>query len=167
MRTILILLPLLLGCPSQDDSGKGPPPGDSQDSDPTDSTPDDTADTVDHCAEVDAFTPVYDEVIRTWESQDDAAPWPAEPLVIVGSSSVRRWEGFAWAYHDHTPLQRGFGGAQLGEVAQRTEELVTRHEPRAVILFAGTNDVNAGVEPDVVVERFRCFRQRVGTADPQ
>jgi len=161
MRHTLPLLALLLGCPSDDDSGKGPPPPDSRDSTGGDDTSNDTAD---HCAESDAFGSVYDDVIATWTTQDDEAPWPANPLVFVGSSSVRRWEGFALAYQDHTPLQRGFGGAQLGEVAQRSEDLVTRHDPKAVILFAGTNDVHVGVEPEVVVERFRCFRQRVGAA---
>jgi len=164
MRHPLPLLVLLLGCPSKDDTGKGPPPGDSRDSTGGSDTSNDTADPVDHCAESDAFVSVYDDVITTWTAQDDTAPWPADPLVIVGSSSVRRWEGFALAYQDHTPLQRGFGGAQLGEVAQRTDDLVTRHDPKAVILFAGTNDVHADVEPEVVVERFRCFRQRLGAA---
>lgn len=158
MRHALPLLALLLGCPRPADTGKGPPPGDSRDSDPLDTT----VDWGDHCAEADAFAPVYDETIDRWAAQDDAAPWPADPVVFVGSSSVRRWEGFAWAYRDHTPLQRGFGGAQLGEVAQRTRDLVTRHSPRAVILFAGTNDVAAYVDPELVIERFRCFRQRVG-----
>lgn len=158
MRHAIPLLALLLGCPTKDDSGMAPPPGDSRDTNEAD----DTADPEDHCAEADAFIPLYDATIATWTTQDDAAPWPSSPLVFAGSSSVRRWEDFARTYHDRTPLQRGFGGAQLGEVAQRTHDLVTRHDPQAVILFAGTNDVEAGVDPTVVVERFRCFRQRVG-----
>lgn len=123
-----------------------------------------TGDPEDHCAEVDGFGPVYADTIATWVAQDDLAPWPEAPLVLVGSSSVRRWEGFALAYRDHVPLQRGFGGAQLGEVALSAHDLVTRHEPRAVAVFAGTNDVAAGVDPDVVTDRFRCFRQRVSEA---
>ncbi len=180
MRTLvpLLLSSVLIGCPGPSDSGKGPPPPDSGEGDAdTDTDADSDADTdadadadgdsdadVDHCAESDAFEPVYEDTIATWLAQDDAAPWPDDPLVFVGSSSVRRWDGFALAYRDHTPLQRGFGGAQLGEVAQRAHDLVTRHDPRAVLVFAGTNDVAAGVDPEVVVERFRCLRQRVGEA---
>ncbi len=114
------------------------------------------------CDEVDAFGPVFADVVATWSAQDAIGGWPSAPVVFVGSSSVRRWEGLAPAYSDFSPLQRGFGGAQLGEVAHFADELVVRHAPRAVVLFAGTNDVNAGVEPDAVVERFRCFRCRVG-----
>ena len=118
----------------------------------------------DFCGEVEGFGLVYPEVHATWDAQDAQAPWPEGSLVMVGSSSVRRWEGFASTFTDYAPLQRGFGGAQLGEVALRAEALVTRHEPRAVLVFAGTNDVAVGLSAEVVVERFRCFRQRVGRA---
>jgi hypothetical protein len=81
---------------------------------------------------VEAFRPNYSATIATWTAQDDLSPWPADPVVFVGSSSIRRWEGLAQAYSDHTPLQRGFGGAQLAEVALSFQDLVARHDPRAV-----------------------------------
>ena len=144
---------------------------DSSDADTADADPSD-ADTAgdtlpdaaheEHCAEVEGFGPVFADVVATWGRQDDAAPWPSSPLVLVGSSSVRRWEGFAEVFSDYEPLQRGFGGAQLGEVALDAQDLVVRHAPRAVLVYAGTNDVAAGVSAAVVVERFRCLRQRIG-----
>ncbi|MCB9534251.1 MAG: hypothetical protein H6698_08105 [Myxococcales bacterium] len=118
-----------------------------------------------HCAEVAAFGPVFGDVVARWIAQDDASPWPEErgaPVVFVGSSSIRRWDLLAATFTDYDPLQRGFGGAQLGEVALFADELVVRHHPRAVVVYAGTNDLAAGVSSDTVVERFRCLRQRVG-----
>jgi lysophospholipase L1-like esterase len=113
---------------------------------------------------------VFAEEISRWSAQDALGGWPEGPLVFVGSSTVRRWEGFAPAYADHAPLQRGFGGAQLGEVALYANELVVRHAPRGVVVFAGTNDIAAGVSPDIVVDRLRCLRARiavgVGVATP-
>ncbi|MEL6178752.1 MAG: hypothetical protein AAFS10_07355 [Myxococcota bacterium] len=116
----------------------------------------------DFCHEVEEFGAVFGDAIQTWVRQDDRSPPAPGGLVIVGSSTVRRWEGFAQAYSDHAPIQRGFGGAQLGEVALFAETLVVRHNPRAVVVFAGTNDVAAGVSAPIVVERFRCLRQRIG-----
>lgn len=170
LHTALLLLPLtgILACvsgpkketgvPPVDTDGTGP--GDSSDTAPSDSGPVEP----DPCAEVDAFWPNYADTIATWTAQDDLAPWPADPVVFVGSSTLRRWEGLARAYTDHTPLQRGFGGAQLAEVARSCQDLVVRHDPRAVVVFAGTNDVDAGVDAQVVVERFRCLRQRLAAA---
>ncbi len=114
------------------------------------------------CAEVDAFTPVYADVIARWGAQDALGGWPAAPVVFVGSSTVRRWEGLAAAYTDYAPLQRGFGGAQLGEIARAAQELILRHGPRAVVVYAGSNDIAAGVPATVVTDRLRCLRQRVG-----
>lgn len=114
------------------------------------------------CGEVEQFLPIFPDVIARWSAQDTLGGWPDNPVVFVGSSSIRRWENLAHAYTDFSPLQRGFGGTQLGEVALYAHELVGRHNPRAIVLFAGTNDVDAGVAPSVVVDRFRCFRYRIG-----
>ncbi len=124
----------------------------------------DTGEEADLCVEVDAFAPQYADVIATWTAQDDLAPGPPSPLLLVGSSSARRWEDFSRSFSAWTPLQRGFGGAQLGEVALYADALVNRHDPRGVLLYAGTNDLAVGVPADIVVDRFRCFRQRVGRA---
>ncbi len=141
-----------------------------------DGAPDDTDDTgadtatgpdlpdTDHCWILDDYTPVYVTTVETWRAQDDLAEGPADPLVFVGSSSIRRWEDLARSYRDHRPVQRGFGGAQLGDIAWFADDLVNRHDPRAVVVFAGTNDVAFGVSADDVVARFRCLRERLWIA---
>lgn len=116
----------------------------------------------DPCGEVNQFVPIFPEIIARWSEQDAIGGWPDNPVVFVGSSSIRRWEDLARSYTDYSPLQRGFGGTQMGEVAHYAHELVGRHNPRAIVVFAGTNDIDANVDPNVVVDRFRCFRYRVG-----
>ena len=114
------------------------------------------------CGEVDQFAPVFPDILARWSMQDSLGGWPQSPVVFVGSSSIRRWETLAQSYSDYSPLQRGVGGAQMGEVAKYAHELVGRHDPRAIVVYAGTNDIDAGVAPSVVVDRFRCFRHRIG-----
>ncbi len=114
------------------------------------------------CAEVDRFGPLFGAQVARWVAQDELAPWGPGAVVFLGSSSVRRWEGLARDYADYAPLQRGVGGAQLGELAGFTRELVVRHAPRAVVVYAGTNDLALGVPPAVVLERLRCLRRRLG-----
>lgn len=50
------------------------------------------------------------------------------------------------------------------DVAYYADTLVIDPDPAAVVVFAGTNDVAASVPADVVVERIRCLRNRVGEA---
>lgn len=162
------MLVLLLACASHGPAGGAPPP-------PVDSAGTDSAPTgggypgppsAEVCGESDAFVSQYADTIATWVAQDELAPAPAEPLVLVGSSTARRWEGWARAYADHRPVQRGFGGAQLGEVAKSAADLVLRHGPRGVVVYAGTNDIAVGVDPTVVFDRFRCLRARVAEGAP-
>lgn len=115
----------------------------------------------DVCQETDRFQPLFDSVIDRWAEQDQRAPRTGG-LLLVGSSSARRWEAFARTFSDYDPIQRGFGGAQLGEVALRAESLVVTRRPHAVLVFAGTNDLAAGVDVETVLTRFKCLRQRIG-----
>lgn len=115
-----------------------------------------------HCQEVEAFRPVFPQHISTWSAQDATPGAPVSPVVFVGSSSMRRWENLARAYSDYNPLQRGFGGSQLGEVAYYAQELIIRHQARGVVVYAGTNDIAAGVSPAIVIKRLRCLRERIG-----
>lgn len=114
------------------------------------------------CAEVDRFAPLFGAQIARWTAQDALAPWAPGAVVFVGSSSIRRWEGLSRDFADYAPIQRGIGGAQLGEVAGFARELVVRYAPRAVVVYAGTNDLALGVAPSIVLDRFRCLRHRIG-----
>lgn len=111
-----------------------------------------------HCEEVDRFGPVFASAIDKLSAQVEA---PGR-LLFVGSSSIRRWEGLTRRYAQYDAVQRGVGGVQLGEVALRADSLVVGLKPRAVVVYAGTNDLAAGVSPSIVVERFRCLRERIG-----
>jgi len=128
-----------------------------------DTTPTDTFDPgPDPCDEVNSLPPQFAAQVANYTAQDDLAAWPAGSVVFAGSSSIRRWEGLAEAYTDYAPIQRGMGGAALGEIAHYAEALITRHDPRAVVIYAGTNDLTGGVPAELVVERFRCLRYRIG-----
>lgn len=113
------------------------------------------------CAEVEAFIPDYRDNIETWAAQD-ALGRVEDPLLFVGSSSILRWEDLTWEYQDYPVVQRGFGGSQIGEVAYWAEALVLNNDPRAVVVYGGSNDVAAGASVEVIVDRFRCLRAQVG-----
>lgn len=118
----------------------------------------------DPCAEVDQFGPVFPGDVATFAAQDALAAWPPSGLVFVGSSSIRRWERLAEAFSGYRPIQRGIGGAQLGDIAHDAKTLVIQHAPRGVVVFAGTNDLAFGALPAVVLGRWKCLRWRIGTA---
>ena len=64
-----------------------------------------------------------------------------ESLLFVGSSSIRFWGELA---EDMTPvpvINRGFGGSKIGDVVHYAETLFQADNPRAIVIFVGTNDM--------------------------
>ena len=83
----------------------------------------------------------WEASIRSFEAQDRRQLPPPDVIVFTGSSSFTLWSTME---HDLAPLpilNRGFGGARMLDVAYYAERIVLPYCPRAVVLFAGTNDI--------------------------
>ena len=83
-----------------------------------------------------------------WESAiadlEITANGPAGSVVFVGSSSIRLWNTLASDMAPLTTIQRGFGGAKVGDAIHYVDRLVAVSEPAAIVLFVGTNDITPG-----------------------
>ena len=93
---------------------------------------------------------------ETLDAFDREAVPPRRPIVFVGSSSIRLWKTLAEDMAPLPVLNRGFGGSGLFDTVYWLERLVARHDPAAVVVFAGSNDI-AGESPRSaawVAERF-------------
>lgn len=86
----------------------------------------------------------------------EAESMPARGAVVAtGSSSMRGWHGrIADDLAPLTIIPRGFGGSNMHDVRHFLDELVLRHEPRAVLLYEGDNDVAAGLAPEQILAEF-------------
>ena len=65
-------------------------------------------------------------------------------------------------------INRGFGGSQLAHVVHFAERVVLRYRPRAVVLYAGDNDLDerTGKSAEDVVRDFEAFVGLVHGAVP-
>jgi len=75
---------------------------------------------------------------------------PENPIVFVGSSSVRLWKTLAQDFPGRPVVNRGFGGSQLADIYNYAERIVIPYNPRQVVIYSGGNDINAGKDPEVV-----------------
>ena len=80
--------------------------------------------------------------------------------VFVGSSSIRFWRTLEDDFAELDPVNRGFGGSQISNVNAYFDMLLKPHQPREIVFYAGENDINAGVAPEEVAERFKSFMDR-------
>lgn len=117
---------------------------------------------------------LYDEIARA--RSEDPGVWAEaidallartrgrrDAVVFVGSSSIRFWSTLERDMQPLPVVQHGFGGAKLADLEHYAERLVNDYHPRAVVVFAGSNDLTPGrTKPaGVLLETYRRFVARV------
>lgn len=83
----------------------------------------------------------WEASIRSFEAQDRRQPPAPGVIVFTGSSSFTLWSTMEVDLAPLPALNRGFGGARMQDVVHYAERVVLPYRPRAVVLFAGTNDI--------------------------
>ena len=106
---------------------------------------------------------VYEQDVADLVERTREGPASRDAIVFIGSSSIRLWSTLE---RDMQPLpvaQHGFGGAKLADIEYYAERLVNPFAPRAVVVFAGTNDLQprANKSPAVLLKTYQRFVERV------
>lgn len=83
----------------------------------------------------------WEASIRSFEAQDRRQPPAPGMIVFTGSSSFTLWSTMEQDLAPLPVLNRGFGGARMQDVVHYADRLVLPYRSRAVVLFAGTNDI--------------------------
>ncbi|NBT48810.1 MAG: hypothetical protein EBT07_13515, partial [Actinobacteria bacterium] len=99
----------------------------------------------------------YLSLANRWTDQQALRAEPTGAVVFFGSSSIRRWESLTRDFADYQIIQRGMGGAVFSDINQLFEQVVATHTPRAVVLWAGVNDLYAYQSADYVFQQFTEF----------
>ena len=101
-------------------------------------------------AEIDRFVAV-----------DRAIPPASCQVLFVGSSSIVQWKDTLAADMAPMPvINRGFGSSHIEYVNRWFDEIVAPYRPRAIVFYAGENDLDAGKTVERVVADFDGFMER-------
>jgi lysophospholipase L1-like esterase len=103
----------------------------------------------------------WESAIQKFEAQDRQKPPPSDVIVFTGSSSITFWSTLEQDMAPLPVINRGFGGSRLNDVVHYAPRLVVAYRPRAVVLFAGTNDLS-GSKPKTAQEVCDGYRAFVG-----
>ena len=111
----------------------------------------------------------WESAIADFEEQDRASPPEPGAILFTGSSSIRMWSTLAEDMAPLRVLNRGFGGSHIDHVSHFAPRIVLPYRPRAVVLYAGDNDLSEGTgkTPESVLADFERFVGIVHGAWPE
>jgi len=98
-----------------------------------------------------------------WDSKNAV---PTDPILFVGSSSIRMWKTHE-SFPDWPVINRGFGGSHISDVIHFSDRIVLPYAPKLIVFYAGDNDVAAGKPAAQVLCDYRRFVEFVHTQLPE
>ena len=105
----------------------------------------------------------FEEGIVAFEEADRIDPPAPGAVLFVGSSSIVYWSSLEADMAPLRVLNRGFGGAQFSHVLHNLDRVVIPYRPRAVVVYAGDNDLDevTGKDAQRVFDDYQHFVARV------
>ncbi len=96
------------------------------------------------------------------------APPAPGAIICIGSSHMQNWKSVQEDLAPLTVHNYGVGGSRMTQAADLfIDNLAIPFKPRAVILYEGSNDINAGTTPEEVLANFRKLHGKLHAALPQ
>lgn len=80
---------------------------------------------------------------------------PTGQIVFYGSSSMRLWPHLERDFPAVALQNFGFGGSTIGQCAEHFERLIAPRRPRALVIYAGENDLVVGDSPAQLPDSLR------------
>lgn len=108
-------------------------------------------------SEVDFDHSPFAEELRALILAEERTPPPRDAVLFYGSSSIRLWDTLKEDFPDLPVVNHGFGGSTLSDCLFEIPRLVVSVRPRAVVLYAGDNDLDQGTTPEHLLSLFHAF----------
>ncbi|MGH8157362.1 MAG: SGNH/GDSL hydrolase family protein [Rhodanobacter sp.] len=108
----------------------------------------------------------WNPAIATFEAADRIhAPAPGS-ILFIGSSSIEHWKSLAADFQEVNVINRGFGGSVISDSTWFADRIVAPYHVRAIVMYAGDNDLQEGHSPEQVRDDFAAFVRKARAVDP-
>lgn len=83
----------------------------------------------------------WSKAIAEFDKRNQSEKAPANAIMFIGSSSIRRWTTMATDMAPYATIRRGYGGAKYTDMGVFVERIVSPHRYRALVMFVGNGVV--------------------------
>lgn len=109
----------------------------------------------------------YEKDIEAFEAADQTNPPAPGEILLIGSSSIRKWTTAPAQFPKHRLIMRGFGGSYLSDSVAFADRIAIPYQPKLILLYAGDNDIAGGKSPEQVLADFKAFVAKIHAARPE
>jgi lysophospholipase L1-like esterase len=109
----------------------------------------------------------FEPEIVAFEQADSVVRRRPGSVVFVGSSSIRLWDSIPDDFPGIATINRGFGGSRVRDSTYFADRIVTPYHPKAIVFYAGDNDLMEGRTPRQVRDDFAAFVAKVREQAPK
>lgn len=99
--------------------------------------------------------------IKNFEKQDSLSMPASGQILLVGSSTFRFWVTSKEDLSNYATINRGFGGSQMSDVNYYFDRIVSKYQPKMILVYEGDNDLAAGESPETIFEDFKIFADKI------
>ena len=98
--------------------------------------------------------PPFWEDVQVIKQYDNIYNPPDNPILFIGSSSIRLWDNLERTFAKYDALNRGIGGAEVNHIINYAEDIIFPYNPREIVMYIGENDlVVEGTTADSILTR--------------
>ncbi|OOG53322.1 SGNH/GDSL hydrolase family protein [Rhodanobacter sp. C03] len=108
----------------------------------------------------------WNPAIAAFEAADRAHAPAAGSILFIGSSSIEHWKSLAADFPEVNVINRGFGGSVISDSTFFADRIVAPYHARAIVMYAGDNDLQEGSSPEQVRDDFAAFVRKARAVDP-
>jgi hypothetical protein len=105
--------------------------------------------------------------IATFAENDKQQAPPVNGIVFVGSSIFDQWTNVTEQMKPMPVFNRAIGGTKTYQQLQYIEQLTIKYNPRIIVYYCGSNDVDEGSTVEAIVDYFKQYVDIVAKKLPQ
>lgn len=96
----------------------------------------------------------FEADVKTIKKYDKIYKPVDNPILFVGSSSIRKWNDLQRVFGSYNVINRGIGGAVIDDIIYFSDDLIFDYAPRQIVLYVGENDLPKEDEsPELILKK--------------